>query len=265
MKILIVGASGLVGSHLFAEAQARRHDQNYPMAVSTDGMKDGGLKRLKDALDEGWHPDAVIHSAGFTHVEGCEADPTRCSDENYHQPIRLAGVCGELGIRFCYISSAYAVFPEINAYAYSKALAEIVLLGNPSTLIPRLMAVWGKDAKEKCFPFTVKRVADSGVTLRVPSDQFCQPTWAGDAASWIISLIEARESGIWNLASEHPMARDEWARQCVPMAKITPCLTADLNPTVRRPLDCRMDCSRIQTRFPLATRHPSKFLETIAP
>lgn len=265
MKILIVGASGLVGSHLFAEAQARRHDQNYPMAVSTDGMKDGGLKRLKDALDEGWHPDAVIHSAGFTNVEGCEVDQPRCMEENFTQPVHLAEVCAGHGIHFCYISSAYAAFPYTNAYANSKALAEHFLMQNPGTLIPRLMAVWGKDAKEKCFSYTVKRAADSGETLRVPSDQLCQPTWAGDAASWIISLIEAQEAGIWNLASEHPMARDEWARQCVLTAKITPCLTADLNPVVRRPLDCRMDCSRIQARFPLATRHPSRFLETIAP
>ena len=99
MKILIIGGSGLVGSHILREARARGHevvgtcrtrrDGTDPALVIFDAAQDADTAPLLDRL----RPDAVVHAAGWTWVDGCEDDPARAMDENTAQPARLAAAC----------------------------------------------------------------------------------------------------------------------------------------------------------------------------
>jgi dTDP-4-dehydrorhamnose reductase len=228
VRILIIGASGLVGSHVLAEAKARGHGtlgtyRTFPV----DGL---ALLDLEDvsatrALLESFRPDWVVHSAGWTWVDGCETDPGRAFRENCDQPAMVARLCRDRGCRFAYVSTTYVFdgtagpYTEedtpnpINVYAKSKWAAEQriqeILAGN--ALIPRVICVWGREARGKNFVYQAIKALGEGRSMTLPSDQIGNPTWAGDIAAWLLSLMEKGKFGIWNLAGhELNCSRERW-------------------------------------------------------
>ena len=139
MRLLVIGASGLVGSHLLAEARSRQIEavgtyRTHPNGglVPLDLADTHGAISLLDRLE----PTAVIHAAGWTWADGCERDPARSFRENTEQPGKIAQLCAERGIRMVYISSSYvfdgcngpytedAVTRPINVYGQSKRAGE---------------------------------------------------------------------------------------------------------------------------------------------
>lgn len=52
-----------------------------------------------------------------------------------------------------------------------------------AALIPCVICVWGKEAQQKFFVYQVINALREGVSMSLPSDQFGNPTWAGDI-SW---------------------------------------------------------------------------------
>jgi len=228
MKILVIGASGLVGSHVLAEALSRGHEalgtyRNFPIQnlVQLDLANESQTR----VLLESFKPEWVVHAAGWTWVDGCEKDPGRAMRENYEQPVMVARLCKEIGIRMVYFSTTYVFdgirgpYTEsdnpspINVYGASKwdAEKEITAILTSCALVPRVICVWGIEYQRKNFVYQVVQALRSGRNLRLPSDQYGNPTWAGDIALWINVLMERKESGIWNLAGdEENLSRAEW-------------------------------------------------------
>ena len=288
MKVLIVGASGLVGSHVLAEALARGHE----VLGSYRTNPFGGLVKLDLAdaesaagLMRSFSPDWVVHAAGWTWVDGCETDPGRAMDENCAQPAMLANLCKQSGCRFAYFSTTYVFDGDggpyseedtpspVNAYARSKWAGEQAVTGilDGQALIPRVIFVWGREAQEKNFACQVVRAIHEGRTMRVPSDQTGSPTWAGDIAGWLLDLMEANETGVWNLVGgEACMTKSGWASEIVNGLSETAFVSAEklavwtcesvptdqLGQTAPRPLRCGGLDKKIQSRFPRTPRRP---------
>ncbi len=287
MRVLVVGGSGLVGSHILAEAERRGHH----VVGTYRSFVLPGLRRL-DLDDEAAtaavlqeiRPDWVVHAAGWTWVDGCETDPARAMRENAAQPARLAELCGEIGARFVYFSTTY-VFDgtagpyretdspsPINVYSRSKLAGErgVLEATRGSALVPRIICVWGREAQQKNFAYQVMRAVGAGQTLKIPSDQEGNPTWAGDIAAWTLDLLEAGECGIWHLAGEGArMTREGW------LCAILRGLEADADLATRisrwryeavptsvlaqpapRPLRVGAVTERIQSQFPRVARLP---------
>ena len=271
MNILIIGASGLVGSHLLAEALARGHEViGTYRNTKTTGYKLWPLDLAEDrflvAMLDLFKIDWVIHSAGWTDADGCEGNRPRCFEQNYTQPVLVGDLCKARGIRYCYVSSVYAKWPKLNAYATAKAQAEVSLMASlgKTVLIPRLISVWGKDANQKCFPYAVQRAHANCEVMRLPSDQIITPTWAGDAAYWIMRLMESEAAGVTAMAGDVSMTRPQWAEAVCPSVRVRAVKTRQLGQKARRPLNCSTANTAIQSLFPRRCRPASDFLKTIA-
>ena len=233
MKLLVIGGSGLVGSHLLAAARSRGHE-----AIGTFRQHEGpGLVHLDlanvttaETLLERERPDAVIHAAGWTWVDGCEDDPQRAQAENAGQPARLGRLCHARGIHFTYLSTSYvfdgregpsdesAAPNPINVYGRSKLEGEqrVQKACGGAALLPRSICVYGVEARMKNFGYQVWHALREGKTLTVPSDQCGNTTYAGDMAGWLMPLIEGRQCGIRHLAGPKPdCTRTEWAEMLV--------------------------------------------------
>jgi len=96
MRVLVIGGSGLVGAHVLAEAHARGHTtlgtyRAHPVQ-GLEALDLADANATATLLDQ-WHPDAVVHAAGWTWVDGCESDPARATRENAEQPAMLAALC----------------------------------------------------------------------------------------------------------------------------------------------------------------------------
>lgn len=286
MRVLVIGGSGLVGSHLVAGAAARQHTVTgtyrkfpTPGLVPLD-LADGAATRqlLREV-----QPDWVVHAAGWTWVDGCEGDPARAERENCEQPVQLAQLCQEVGSRFAYVSTTYvfdgqagpygeADLPHpINVYARSKWAAEqqIQAVLDGQALLPRVICVWGREAQQKNFVYQTLKALREGRTLRLPSDQIGNPTWAGDIAAWLVGLMELGESGVWNLAGDRENGtRVEWfcaIRDAARRLGLVPpgtdpgyeaVPTSELKQPALRPLHCGARIQQIQQRLPRTPRPP---------
>jgi len=287
MRILLIGGSGLVGSHILAEGRSRNHEVTatrrhfaVPGLIPLDLADTQATRQLlADAK-----PDWVVHAAGWTWVDGCEQDPERCARENCGQPTELARLCQQQGCRLAYISTTYVFdgkagpYSEtdqpnpLNAYARSKWQAEqnIQELFSGRALIPRIICAWGREAQQKNFVYQTVKALREGRTLRLPSDQIGNPTWAGDVAWWLLGLMELGESGVWNLAGDQENCdRVAWfcaIRDAARARGLVPAGTApgyEAVPTVEfkqpalRPLQAGARIQRILDRLPRGPRSPA--------
>jgi dTDP-4-dehydrorhamnose reductase len=287
MRLLVIGGSGLVGSHILAAAQASGHaavgtyrQQAQPGLESFDGADAARF----EALLEQHRPDAVVHAAGWTWVDGCEDDPPRAMRENSEQPSALAARCALHGIRFCYVSTSYVFdgkagpYAEtdtpcpINTYARSKWAGEtgVMEATGGSALIPRVICVYGAESLRKNFAYQILKAMREGKTLTLPGDQRGNPSWAGDIARWLVRLLERRETGCWNLAGPQPdCTRPEWAEMLLqafraqgiqphPQFGWNVVSTAELGQKAPRPLHAGMWTRKLGNEDP-----PTDFCQTI--
>jgi dTDP-4-dehydrorhamnose reductase len=288
MKVLVIGASGLVGSSVLASAVQRGHSvtgtsrTNLLPGLST---LDCGDISAVEQLIRSTRPDAVVYSAGWTWVDGCEDDPARAHEENAHQPERVARLCHQHQIRFVYFSSSYvfdgndgpynesALPNPINVYACAKLDGERLIAEATSgdALIARLICVYGPEARPRNFAFQVLQAMREGKPMVLPSDQCGNPTYAGDVARWVLDLMERGQSGIWHLGGPWPTCtRPEWAEMLVsafrglgieaqPGFSIAAVPTSELKQRALRPLRAGM----ISNRASPEALAPTPFPETI--
>ena len=275
MRLLVIGGSGLVGSHVLSEALGRGHvavgtyrERPEPGLEPLNGANHADFESLLDRV----RPDRVIHAAGWTWVDGCEGDPARAVEENCHQPVRMAGVCHRRGIRFGYVSTSYifdgtsgpydesALPNPINAYARSKWEAEQRLseATGGTALLPRVICVFGAEVRRKNFACQVCDAMKAGRAMTLPSDQLGNPTWAGDIARTCVDLLEREASGPFHLGGADPACdRIEWANRLVrafrsvglepaPGFSIQGRTTVELGQKAPRPLHAGM----VSTRLP---------------
>ena len=273
MKILVIGGSGLIGSHVLRAAGAAGHAATgtyrefpQPGLVALEGADMAAATALLNRET----PDAVVHAAGWTWVDGCEDNPNRAFAENAAQPAQLAALCHARNIRFAWFSSSYifdghagpytetAPANPINVYGRSKWEGEqrVQAACAGEALIARVICVYGAEPRGKNFAGQVWRALREGQTLTLPADQCGNPSYAGDIARWLVALLEQRECGVWHLAGPWPdCTRPQWAEKLVsafaaagvaphPNFTIKTLPTSELKQRALRPLRAGMRSAR---------------------
>src|SRR5687768_15753958 len=123
-RILITGASGLLGINLAMEAM-REHEV---IGVDRGKLKSAPFQVLQadllqsDALDsvlDSAQPDALINCAALANLEECEEHPERARILNAEMPGELAHACVQRNISFIHFSTD-AVFDGTKAGAYTE-------------------------------------------------------------------------------------------------------------------------------------------------
>src|SRR5512141_1467328 len=111
MRILITGASGLLGLNLALET-AHRHtvfgtvnhhclQTDAFTVVQTDLLAPGAVQHLLEVV----RPDWVIHCAALANLEACEADPDLARQLNTELPRSLANHVARGGARLLHVST----------------------------------------------------------------------------------------------------------------------------------------------------------------
>ncbi|MFZ4683704.1 MAG: sugar nucleotide-binding protein, partial [Terrimicrobiaceae bacterium] len=156
--ILLLGASGYVGSAFAANLQARGLPFTSPSHAELDAGSKDALASALDAL----HPDFVINAIGFTgrpNIDGTENEKLRCLTANTTVPGVLAEILVDRGIPWGHVSSG-CIFdgasadgspfteidppnfafshPEASWYSRTKAMAETLLADHTNCTIWRL-------------------------------------------------------------------------------------------------------------------------------
>ena len=152
MKLLVVGASGFLGSRVTDHLRARGHAV---VAVTRPGRReraavaevlpieaDAGGPEIRDLIAG---CAAVLHFGGVPDPEGARRDPARAVRENAGTTLNLLEGCAQHGAGLVYPSSVRAaVDPPPDPYAMSKRLGEEACRLHPAQAsVLRLTSVFG--------------------------------------------------------------------------------------------------------------------------
>src|SRR5512141_1092673 len=110
MKLLITGASGLLGISLALEAM-REHEV---VGVHRGKLKSAPFQVIKadllhrnaiDSIFDQAQPDWLVNCAALANLEVCEENPNLAQILNTEIPGELAQTCVKRGVRFVHIST----------------------------------------------------------------------------------------------------------------------------------------------------------------
>ena len=268
-RLLVIGASGLLGSKIMAQARGRyavRGAYNPDVDGTTLWQLDSvdiGSKDDIDKLFDKIKPDKVILTAAMTNVDACEKNPTLANRINAAAPGLVARACKKASASLVHVStdyvfdgskgSPYEEDDEPNpktVYGASKlAGEEAVKAVGGRYVILRLAWVFG--IRGQNFLQTMLRLAKQEKEIRVVDDQRGSPTWSRMVAE--ASAIVARgllmgddrfSSGIYHLPSGGSASWFEFATKIFELAKphfpwdqpvVTPVTTAEYPTPASRP------------------------------
>jgi dTDP-4-dehydrorhamnose reductase len=230
-RLLITGASGLLGSHLILEAM----DDIEIIAVSHSSVMAGDfLQNVRmdllqpeatDQLLEQFSPDWVVNCAALTDVDACEQDPGRARALNRDMPEKLARASAARNVKLVHISTD-AVFdgkagnytedalPQpVNEYGRSKLEGErMVLSADPHALVLRTNFFgWSPGKKSSLFEWFYRGLK-AGELRPGFCDVFVSLLSATYLAELILRLLHTDLKGLYHLASSDCVSKYDFGR-----------------------------------------------------
>ena len=231
MKFLIVGAGGMLGSDVVAEAERRGH--GIVALAGRTALDITDLVAVRACVDL-HRPDVVINCAAWTNVDGAESEPTAAWRLNALGAAHLAAACAETRSWLIQVStdfvfdgekgSAYHEFDPVNpqsVYGASKEAGErLVRQTLPDRhLIARTSFLYGKSGKN--LVDTIVRAAQSRPSLTFVEDQIISPTHTADLAATLLNLAENPLAGTYHIANAGQCSLLEFARFIVSEVGLT--------------------------------------------
>lgn len=278
MKVLVTGVAGQLGYDVINELNKRGID-----AIGTDIREETELANKAkwnrylqlDITDKAKveevvgdvKPDAIIHCAAWTNVDGAEDENNKplVKKINVNGTDNLVKAAKEIGCKFLYISTDY-VFdgqgsrpwqPDDKNYAPQNYYGETKLQGELAVssqlekfFIVRIAWVFGLNGKN--FIKTMLSLADKGYReLKVVDDQIGTPTYTYDLARLLVDMIQTDKYGYYHATNEGgyiswaDLAKEifEQAGKDVKVNRVT---TAEYGVSVaKRPFNSRLDKSKL--------------------
>jgi dTDP-4-dehydrorhamnose reductase len=226
MRILIFGATGLVGKALMREWQGDE--------VVGLSSKDADIRSEEQvgAAIRKHEPEWVVLAAAYTDVDGCETNSQLAFNVNSRGAAKVAKASARIGAKLIFLSTDYVFDGTKNLpyetdepltpqtiYGKTKAEAEIEIgKVHPQACILRTSWVFGVDGK--CFPDTILRLAQTRDVLDVVNDQRGSPTYTVDLARTIIQLCRKNATGIVHATNHGDCTWYDFASAIVKAAKL---------------------------------------------
>jgi dTDP-4-dehydrorhamnose reductase len=243
VRVAVTGAAGRLGSAIVAAlADAPFTGPAGPLAWARDAFDLDAPDGIGERLDRD-RPEAVVHSAAWTDVDGCALDPELAMRRNGSATGVLARATAARGIDLLVISTneVFAgrtvtgrghepddLIEPANPYAASKAEGERLATeayhgapGGGRLGIARTAWLFGSPGRD--FPSRIldaaERARAAAEPLRVVGDEWGTPTYTHDVAEAIVELLGAdATAGIHHLVNGLTATRADWARYTVARA-----------------------------------------------
>lgn len=214
MKILIIGAKGMLGQEL-----AKAFIGNELVLWDKEELDITDFERVKKTIKE-LQPELIINSAAFNAVDDCEQNFDLAKKINYDGPVNLAKAANMVGAFFVHYSTDYVFDGErrdgyveydlpapISKYGESKYLGEEVLEHNDAIYLIRTSRLFGKQASaigaKKSFVEVMLKLADEKEELEVVNEEVSNPTYVVDLAYQTKLIVDGNYSpGIYHATNE---------------------------------------------------------------
>ena len=272
LNILITGANGQLGSSLRQLGSVSPNNYLATDVAELD-ITDAGavLQTVKEQ-----RIDVIVNCAAYTNVEKAEEDEPTADLLNHKAAAYLAAAAKETGATLIHVSTDY-VFDGTAHLPYTEdaPTAPLGVYGRTKLAGERAVAesgckyltfrtAWLYSEYGNNFLKTMLRLTAEKERLNVVFDQAGTPTYAGDLAMTIFSIVEggyfAGTEGLYHFSNEGVASWYDFAAEIAAAAghdkcRIRPCRTAEFPTKAARPAYSVLDKSKIKETFGLEIPH----------
>jgi len=258
-KILITGAGGLLGQH-FVNLLKSKNELLCVDLVDNPFIREQNVIYLRSDLTEFgrvegeirlFAPDLILNCAASSNVDRCEREKKRAHAVNVGLVENLLNLPFR---KFIQYSSDYVFNGLAGPYAETDPVDPIAYYGFTKLQAERLLQKSGKDyliirtnalygIGKAIRPNFVTWIIDSlrrSKYIHIVTDQYNNPTYAGNLAEASLEAIDLGLSGILNIAGANYLSRYDIALTVadvfdLPTAMVHPISTSELGQIARRP------------------------------
>lgn len=222
MKVLVTGTSGQLGYDVMMELKRRGYEAIGADRSETEAEFEHVVLDITDkekvlAVVSEIKPDAIIHCAAWTNVDGAEEPENlaKVRAVNVEGTRNLAEAGKAVDAKFVYISTDYVFdgegerpwkpddqnYAPLNVYGQSKLDGELeVVRILDKYFIVRIAWVFGKNGNN--FIKTMIKVGQNHDVVKVVDDQIGTPTYTFDLARLLVDMIETDKYGYYHATNE---------------------------------------------------------------
>jgi len=218
MRILVTGATGQLGREI------TKQGQNHELILTNSGTLNITDGQAVASFFRKVKPQAVVHCAAYTNVDGAESDVDGAFRVNVIGAQNIATGCLETGARMVYVSTDYVfngngailyresdpVNPE-TVYGRTKFQGEEIvrqILGRHYIL--RTAWLYGDGNN---FVRTMLKLANDHTSLKVVNDQIGTPTSTVDLAKTIFQLLNTDAYGTYHATCQGQCSWYDFAQE----------------------------------------------------
>lgn len=207
-------------------------------------------------------PDAIIHTAAYTDVDGCETNRDVALKLNADATEHVSLAADEIDAHLTHISTDYVFDGEkgrygeddglnpINYYGYTKLEGELrVQTSTKDWCIARTSAIYGWGGEKKNFATWLLANMSAGKQVKVVTDQYVSPTLNTNLAEMVLEISEKKLTGVLHIAGASRASRYEFAVELAKVFNQNPDLIKrakmeEMTWPAKRPKDSSLDVSR---------------------
>lgn len=269
MNILVTGANGQLGTHMRLKSTGSRHQYFFTDIEELDITDRHAIQLyVKEHAIQ-----AIVNCAAYTNVDKAESDEITADRINHIAVGYMADTMASVGGLLVHISTDYvfggalynvplvedAATNPTGTYGRTKLAGEKAVLDSGCRYII-FRTAWLYSEYGKNFCKTMLNLTATKPNLSVVFDQVGTPTYAGDLASAIYSILEndldKANEGIYHFSNEgvcswfdftKEIARQSGHNEC----DIQPCHSSEYPTPVVRPSYSVLDKSKFKQTFHL--------------
>ncbi|MFN2615401.1 MAG: dTDP-4-dehydrorhamnose reductase [Actinomycetota bacterium] len=216
MRVVVTGAGGQLGRSL--QRALTSHEVVMLSHAALDVADPAGV----EAVLRSSSPDAIVHAAAWTDVDGCETDPERARLVNVggtQNVVESAGSAYVVCVSTDYVFNGSASRPYVETddtepvqmYGLTKLDGERVALASGArAAVARTAWLYGDGGRN--FVGAIVRALRKGDPIDVVDDQVGSPTSCDDLARAIALMLEGQPTGVFHVVDGGEVSRCGFAR-----------------------------------------------------
>jgi len=261
MKVLVTGATGLLGSRMLEalpadwEVVGAYHSRPAPGMVPCEVAN---CCAVAQTIGDGGY-DWVVHCAAIRSPDACERDPRRAMEVNAAGTEAVARAATDAGAWLAYASTDYVFGGDdpphneddapapFNVYGHSKLAGERHALSVPGGLVVRMPALYSLDlAAPNNVLAALRESLTAGEPFAADERAVRHYTLAEEVAAAFAHLMQVRWRGVVHVSADQPSTKREFLAAAAGAMGLEADLVQAAEPhasAAARPRDSRLDTS----------------------
>ena len=286
MTILVTGANGQLGNEMRIVAKNSKDCYIFTDVVDASEESIAMLRKLAgdDIKTDTLHLDitnlddirkivkaegvsVIVNCAAYTNVDGAETNQELAELLNAQAPKNLAEAMKEVGGLLVHISTDYVFGKEpyntpcredqkgtpTGVYGLTKLHGEQNIMASGCDYII-IRTAWLYSEFGKNFVRTMLNLTATRPELKVVFDQVGTPTYAGDLAQAIVTIVGKPQTGVYHYSNEGVCSWFDFTKMIAEYSgqtncDIKPCHSEEFPSPVKRPSFSALDKTKIKQTF----------------